>query len=1561
MSESTFTATFDVFDTLPVPVLLGNHTLRDLKSSVSSGQPDVPFSWNGVIPATTNPFKIEVDDTHYLGRDPYSVPLRARETVVIPSNTHSKVFLAALSEGDSDCVDGLSKLITPVGEDTLLRVAWGPTQSCEWAQIANLSPDPIVVRAGDIVARLQCSSLDWEVHDIELGKNPEEDEPTRESEELLTLIRTLHGELRSHGADESVEIAGASDPRTGSKGNSEDDRQMASQVAVLMGTPSPDGGPQKRTEDGRERVAQVVKTYDAAIESITIAECERKGYVPALDIRLLSDASKEGGVPESPTEQVSERPAVAPNAPDGSVTDCSQLSDVTTRTKHKDTCTHLHMTSTREKNNCEYGLDHPGLPCPESLVFKRLEEVGVDMSATKSCRTKKECELLARWCLKPEILETLSKDGKLDFSAPRRHNVTCQIQTSSDAVFKAHPGRENPENRAEILKQVEEKVRQGIVEKSSAPWSSNCVCINKNGKIRIAVDYRKLNALTVKDNYLLPTVQEIVDSLEGTHWFTTVDACQAYHQIPMHSERDRDLTSFIVPGGGLYRYKYMPFGLTNAGAVWTRFIDSVLAGLRWDICLVYADDILIHTKSPRVEDHIKDLDAVFSRLREFNIKVKSDKVKLGLKELPFLGQLVGTEGIRPDPAKTKAVTDLKVPKNVHELRRVMGMFTYYRKFIPHFADIAASLYALCGKNAQNKRNSKEQIALSAESLANFEKLKGFLTQEPIMLRYPDWDSPFEVHCDASDVGVAAKLCQRVNGVERVVMYASKSLTPAEKKYFAYEKEALALVWALDLFKHYLKYKPFVVLTDCRSLVYLKDRAINARIGRWMVRLQEFDFTIKHKAGVLITDVDPISRAPLDSTNPYGQEPMEELYDDVPDKPPLFSKAEEALQNESDQESLRFMGIITPYADAAARACEGGLAQEPFVGVFTRHQTKISSKHLDPVKEKDGGEAPSTTDVEMTPVVEEPAPMEDVPSREKAYFKCPKDLEGWNLETWVSEQGNTANSEVSRLRKYLADKPDNTHYKINSNGLLVKIDENRSRIVVPESLRAFVLRLHHNMPLHGHQGGKRLNKMLSSRFYWANMAKDALRWVQSCSCVKRKTPRPTTQGLTEPVLATYPLDVVGIDLVGKCLETTKGHKWILTIVDHYTRWPIAIPLPDRKADTIARALYEHLISQYGIPRKILSDQGKELIGIALSTLYEKWGIKRVQTGGYNPQANGACERFHRWLHTAMSQLYDRKSPDWDEYIPASLFAYRASVNDATGYSPYFLMHGREPILPSDAIFNPEKLESSTIESYESYVDAVTERLCKALDKTRRTQYESYLANYNRAPERKRPDFKPGDKVLVWRKSTKEARLELSGDQRSLPNKWVNPWTGPGTFIKELSNTSCMVELDGKSFPMNYNRVARFVPWDEVNVTTDKWLKDPDTVQTSDGSVSVSGKYDDVASGDIVLFGLNDGTSAQNTYAVARVLNVNKKNWICFQWMGNYSNSKERVFLPGWIDPKDNKEYYSHKPIHKTHPKFMGEDTGTYTNVGEVLLKGPALIKESGKLTPYALDLISKLEN
>jgi hypothetical protein len=193
--------------------------------------------------------------------------------------------------------------------------------------------------------------------------------------------------------------------------------------------------------------------------------------------------------------------------------------------------------------------------------------------------------------------------------------------------------------------------------------------------------------------------------------------------------------------------------------------------------------------------------------------------------------------------------------------------------------------------------------------------------------------------------------------------------------------------------------------------------------------------------------------------------------------------------------------------------------------------------------------------------------------------------------------------------------------------------------------------------------------------------------------------------------------------------------------------------------------------------------------------------------------------------------------------------------------------------------------------------------------------------------------------------------------------VNPWTGPGPakILRELSNTSCEVVLNGKTLSMNYNRVVKFTPWDEAHslTCTDIWSEEQK--ERSDEPPRKKVKYDDVASGDVILFGLNDGTSAKNAYAVAQVLNVNKEGWIHFQWMGNYSNTKERKFLLGWVDPKDNKEYYLKKHLHPSHLKFTGVDTETYIDTSRVLLKGPALIKESGKLTPYALDLVSKMEN
>ena len=239
-----------------------------------------------------------------------------------------------------------------------------------------------------------------------------------------------------------------------------------------------------------------------------------------------------------------------------------------------------------------------------------------------------------------------------------------------------------------------------------------------------------------------------------------------------------------------------------------------------------------------------------------------------------------------------------------------------------------------------------------------------------------------------------------------------------------------------------------------------------------------------------------------------------------------------------------------------------------------------------------------------------------------------------------------------------------------------------------------------------------------------MSKDIRRWILACSgCSKRKKARPMGAGLTEINQATRPWQTVGIDIVGKLPLTSNGNKWILTMVDHFTRWPIAIPIPDRESATIAKAIFDNLVTVHGPPQTILSDQGRELISKGMEALCSRWGIKKVKTGGYNPTGNANCERFHKYLNSSMTIIRNRQTPsDWDEYLQAVLFSYRCSVNDATGYSPYFLLNGRTPTIPSDLSFDILETE---YKSKEDYVQKMIERLRTAFSLARRQQYQQRL--------------------------------------------------------------------------------------------------------------------------------------------------------------------------------------------------------------------------------------------
>ena len=1423
-----------------------------------------------------------------------AIPLRTSLPTVLPPRSQSKVMLQRVDDKHMSNFEKV-KIIAPTSQtfgSRAYKTAWGPCDDPTWIQIANPTFEPIRLGKGEHVAELHLGG-GWDVKSLDL--DPSVTEHIKEQTETL--------DIREAQLVRALNVLGVQQAG----------KRVDSPCAIYKLLPQ---NPRSATASSQNNN----NTHTHMSVDDTVVYMHDK-----IEEKLAAGRGKSivGGGSSPLTDSRSEL-------------DCAEVGL---------TCPHPTIFGQNADVNL-HKLSH------ESKVAS-LNKLGIDLTETIACRTKEEVDLLVDWCMSRK--DSMAKDGKLDFAKKSKHNTKMSIETVlENPVFKAYAGRVTPDRLKEIQKQTEEKLKQGIIEKSSAPWSSNCVCISKNGKIRIAVDYRKLNEVTVKDNYLLPTIQECLDQLHGTRFFTSIDAAQAYHQIPLATERDKDLTSFVVPGGGLYRYKYMPFGLVNAGAVWTRFIDEVLEGLRWNICLVYADDILVYTKSNDVRDHIRDLDKVFDKLDEYNVQVKGDKMRLALRELPFLGQLVSEEGCRPDPLKTRAITDLVAPTSVHQLRRVMGMFAYYRKYIKGFADIAAPLYELCGKNAQNKRNAQtKNIALSERQMKAFEELKRLLTTEPIFLKFPEWNAPFEVHCDASDVGVAAVLWQKsAEGEDKgVVMYASRMLTPAERKYHAYEKEALALVWSLDLFSHYLR-RRFRVITDCRSLTYLKTNSSNTRVARWMLRLQEFDFDIQHRPGRLSSDCDGMTRQPLQSTNPYGESPAEPLYDDAPHKSVFVY---------TDMPSEDKVVDVRPITRASR----------------SKEQT---SDTVDTSRKRPGRPRKENAAVEKEVVVERgldnkhgdqpPEDPQEATASEETFFDCAKDLQGWNIETWLAEQSNPGDKGIGlikeHLRKALEDGRE-TKFCYTVDGLLARKKEDkahRHRIVVPESLKAFVLGQHHNMPLHAHQGRERLLKMVASRYYWSKMSADIKRWTDSCaSCIKRKTPRKMGMGLTTNALASEPWEVIGVDLVGECLQTTSGNKWILTITDHFTRWPIAVAIPDKKASTVARVLYEHLVTEHGVPRKILTDQGKEFVNEAIDLLCSRWGIKKVVTGGYNPQANGACERFHRWLNAAMTQLYDRKSPDWDQYLPAISFAYRVSQNDSTGYSPFFLNKGREATLPSDVVFSPEEIKKEE----NSYVEDMTEKLRKSFEIARHRQFSAFTDNLHRQPDRHKPNYSKGDLVMIYSKTAKEARLEIAGDKRSVPTKWRNPWVGPARFEQEVSNTSCKVYFEGKEILVNYNRIGRFVPWDDLIESSDEWKDRAEgrvakkTANKQHGEPMVSRcEGDHVLVGDVFLFEMEGETETHHNFGVGMVLNTTDTH-IHFQWMGsyhqNFSAHLNGSFKLGWIDTTKNCEYYKNTKETKRHTVFTGQMTNTTVQRQCVLLTGrDNVLTKDNRLTSKALKLL-----
>ncbi|KAK7925333.1 hypothetical protein WMY93_007643 [Mugilogobius chulae] len=405
-------------------------------------------------------------------------------------------------------------------------------------------------------------------------------------------------------------------------------------------------------------------------------------------------------------------------------------------------------------------------------------------------------------------------------------------------------------------------LEQGVIKESCSPWAAPIVLVRKkDGSWRFCVDYRKLNAVTHKDAFPLPRIEETLTSLSKSEWFSTLDLASGYWQVEMHPD-DREKTAFTTPLG-LFEFERMPFGLCNAPATFQRLMQQCLNGQIAESLLVYLDDIIIY--SADFSSHLQHLDQVFERLWQHGLKLKPDKCKLLQREVTFLGHVVDRNGVRPDPGKIKAVQDWSAPTTVKEVRAFLGLAGYYRRFVAGFAKIARPLNRLLTGIPANKRTQARKVHWTPECQHSFDALKAALTSAPI-LAYAHYEQPFIVYTDASNQGLGAVLSQVQDGHERVIAYASRSLHPTEQNdanYSSFKLELLALKWAVtEKFKDYLTGAQFTIYTDNNPLAHLQTANLGAVEQRWVAQLASFDYTVKYRSGKTNVNADVLSRFPV---------------------------------------------------------------------------------------------------------------------------------------------------------------------------------------------------------------------------------------------------------------------------------------------------------------------------------------------------------------------------------------------------------------------------------------------------------------------------------------------------------------------------------------------------------------------------------------------------------------------------------------------------------------------------------------------------------------------------
>lgn len=457
---------------------------------------------------------------------------------------------------------------------------------------------------------------------------------------------------------------------------------------------------------------------------------------------------------------------------------------------------------------------------------------------------------------KTRIIESFKDIAGTDEKLGRTHKLAHYIETGDAKPFRQRQYLMSPYMLKHLNNELDKMLALNVVEPSHGSWNSPVLLVKKNsGEYRFCFDGRILNSVTKPDRYPLPRVDRILNMLRDAKYISSIDLRSAFWQIPL-DEQSKEKTGFSVPGRGMFQFTVMPFGLSCSAQTLQRLMDAIFGPELEPKVFCYLDDVIITSNT--LAEHVKLLETVHGRLKEANLTVNLSKCEFFKKSLKYLGFIVDSDGLRTDQDKVSAMLNYPRPKTVTEIKRFIGMCSWYRRFISHFSSLVSPLNDLL-----KGRKKNQSISWTSQAEEAFINIKQALVSAPI-LRSPDFSKTFTIQCDASDTGLGGVLTQELDGEEVVIAFCSRSMSKAERNYCVTQRELLALLFCIEKFRPYVEGVHFRVITDHYSLLWLnKLKEPTGKLARWALRLQQYSFELAHRKGKLNVVPDALSRIQVD--------------------------------------------------------------------------------------------------------------------------------------------------------------------------------------------------------------------------------------------------------------------------------------------------------------------------------------------------------------------------------------------------------------------------------------------------------------------------------------------------------------------------------------------------------------------------------------------------------------------------------------------------------------------------------------------------------------------------